>query len=249
MRAAAKGLHGSTWVSAGTEKGEVSPQKRCPLADSPLEDNVYLSRSGWRWTDRRCGKLWPVVKHVSWAVCGGAMILLVALAGCGEGTPHSAAASKVTVAAAFKGSPAPLARIHAQANQLLGGGPKAFQARLRGLHGLPVVVNMWASWCEPCQSEFPTYQRASVAFGRQVAFIGLDHNDHNGAAAAFLRQFPVTYPSYVDPHGDISSAMNAFQGVPQTFFFNRRGTEVYDKAGPYLSVAELERDIRQYVLG
>ncbi len=182
------------------------------------------------------------------------MILLVALAGfglagCGGSTPHSDAPAKDTVAVAFKDSPAPLARIHAQANELLGGGPKAFKARLHSLRGFPVVVNMWASWCEPCQSEFPTYQRASVLFGRRVAFIGLDAKDQNGNATTFLHQFPVTYPSYTDPNGSIASAINAYPGYPQSFFFDRTGKEVYDKAGPYLSVAELERDIRQYVLG
>ncbi len=95
---------------------------------------------------------------------------------------------------------------------------------------------MWASWCEPCQSEFPAYQRASVAYGRQVAFLGIDGKDQNTAAAAFLHRFPVTYPSYIDPKGSIASAINAYQAYyPQTFFFNRQGKKVFDNAGPYLS--------------
>jgi cytochrome c biogenesis protein CcmG, thiol:disulfide interchange protein DsbE len=182
---------------------------------------------------------------VWWAAFFVAMILL---AGCGSHA-RSAAPSPGHVHASLKDSPPTLAKIHAQANQLLGGGAKAFKARLRALRGHPVVVNMWASWCGPCQSEFPTYQRASVAFGRKVAFLGLDGKDHNAAASSFLRQFPVTYPSYVDPSGSIASAIGAYGGYPQTFFFNRHGAEVYDKAGPYLSVRELERDIRRYVLG
>jgi len=108
---------------------------------------------------------------------------------------------------------------------------------------------MWASWCGPCQSEFPSYQRASVAYGRQVAFLGIDAKDQTPAAAAFLRKFPVTYPSYVDPKGSIASAIHAYSAYPQTFFFNSAGQKVYDKAGPYLSVRELENDIRRYALG
>ncbi len=171
-----------------------------------------------------------------------------ALSGCGTHV-RSAALSRSAVTEAFKGSPPPLARLHAQANQLLPGGPHAFEARLMALRGHPVVVNMWASWCGPCQSEFPAYQRASVAYGRQVAFLGLDAKDQNPAASAFLRRFPVSYPSYTDPNGSIAAAIHAFTAYPQTFFFDRRGQKVYDKAGPYLSVAELERDIRRYALG
>ncbi len=187
-------------------------------------------------------------KRASWAARIGATIVLAGLAGCGAATPHNAAPPQGTVTAAFKDSPAPLAKIHAQANQLIGGGPAAFEARLRSLRGHPVVVNMWASWCEPCQSEFPTYQRASVAYGRQVAFLGIDAKDQNADATTFLHKFPVTYPSYTDPKGSIASAINAYQAYPQTFFFNSQGKKVFDKAGPYLSVAELERDIRHYVL-
>jgi cytochrome c biogenesis protein CcmG/thiol:disulfide interchange protein DsbE len=170
------------------------------------------------------------------------------VAGCGS-QPRSAAPSKTVVTAALKGSPPPLAKLHAQANDLLSGGPKAFQARLASLRGHPVVVNMWASWCGPCQSEFPSYQRASITYGRQVAFLGIDAKDQNAAAASFLRRFPVTYPSYVDPKGSIAAAIHAYTAYPQTFFFDRAGQKVYDKAGPYLSVGALAKDIRQYALG
>lgn len=177
------------------------------------------------------------------------MILAVlALSGCGSHARNAAPAAS-TVAVAFKDSPPPLASLHAQANQLLGGGAAAFQARLKRLHGYPVVVNMWASWCGPCQSEFPTYQKVAVAYGRKVAFLGLDAKDQNSAAAAFLRKFPVTYPSYVDPNGSIASAMHAFTAYPQTFFYDRNGKQVYDKAGPYLSVQALKRDVQHYALG
>jgi thiol-disulfide isomerase/thioredoxin len=180
-----------------------------------------------------------------WAACIAATILLV---GCGSHA-QSEAPPQRQVAAAFKGSPAPLAKLHAQADQLLGGGLAAFQTRLRTLRGHPVVVNMWASWCGPCQSEFPSFQRASVAFGRQVAFVGLDAKDQNAAARAFLRRFPVSYPSYTDPSGSIAAAIGAYQAYPQTFFFNRSGRKVFDKGGPYLRFRDLERDIRRYLLG
>ncbi len=106
------------------------------------------------------------------------VVVAVVVARPKSSTPHSANLSESAVSAALAGSPAVLASLHVQGNQLLSGGPTAFKARLKALRGHPVVVNEWASWCEPCQSEFPVFQRVSVRFGRQVAFVGLDARDY-----------------------------------------------------------------------
>jgi cytochrome c biogenesis protein CcmG/thiol:disulfide interchange protein DsbE len=173
----------------------------------------------------------------------------LAVAGCGSAQPKNAAPSQQSVNTAFRGSPAPLASLHNQANQLLGGGTSAFDARLASLRGYPVVVNKWASWCGPCQTEFPVFQRASVALGRKVAFMGIDGKDQHPAAKSFLHKFPVTYPSYVDPHETIARKIHAATYYPQTIYYDRNGKIVFDHAGPYESVSALEKDIRQYGLG
>ena len=174
-------------------------------------------------------------------------IIGLVLAGCGA-QARSAAPAPARIAAAFEHSPPVLAALHAQADRLLGGGPSAFAARLSSLRGYPVVVNKWASWCEPCQTEFPAFQRAAVKYGRQVAFVGIDGKDSDGSAAAFLGQFPVSYPSYVDPREDIARTIQAAIYYPQTVYFDRQGKIVYDHAGPYETAAALEQDIRRYVL-
>jgi cytochrome c biogenesis protein CcmG/thiol:disulfide interchange protein DsbE len=176
------------------------------------------------------------------------IVVAVVVARPKSSTPHSANLSKSAVATALAGSPAVLASVHTQGNQLLGGGTKAFRSRLTRLRGHPVVVNEWASWCEPCQSEFPVFQRVAVRYGRRVAFLGVDSRDAGGAAAAFLRRFPVSYPSYIDHSQSIGSSMQAVGGIPQTVYINRQGKQVFDHAGPYESVAALERDIQRYVL-
>jgi cytochrome c biogenesis protein CcmG, thiol:disulfide interchange protein DsbE len=205
-----------------------------------MEDSGYLSRCA-------CAGVWQALLVRSRSVPVAVLIAGLGLAGCGSQT-RSAAPPTRTVAAAFKGSPPALASLHAQADQLLTGGPHAFQARLEALRGYPVVVNKWASWCGPCQTEFPAFQRASVKYGRQVAFIGIDGKDSNPSAAAFLRRFPVTYPSYVDPQESIARTIQAAIYYPQTVYFNRQGKMVFDHAGPYESAAALEQDIRRYVL-
>src|SRR5437588_11782193 len=142
-------------------------------------------------------------------------LLAVALAACGTQV-RSAAPAASSVAAALKGSPPPLAALHAEANQLLAGGRAAFDSQLARLRGYPVVVNKWASWCGPCQTEFPAFQQAAVKYGRKVAFLGIDGKDGNGSASAFLRRFPVSYPSYTDPRESIARAFQAATYYPQT---------------------------------
>jgi cytochrome c biogenesis protein CcmG/thiol:disulfide interchange protein DsbE len=175
-------------------------------------------------------------------------LLAVVLTACGAHL-RSAAPGASRVEAALKGSPPPLAALHAQANQLLAGGAAAFESQLSRLRGYPVVVNKWASWCGPCQAEFPAFQRAALAYGRRVAFVGLDGNDHDPAAVAFLRRFPVTYPSFGDPHESIARRIKAATYYPETIYFDARGRIVFEHAGPYVSAGALEADIRQHVLG
>src|SRR3954451_2072291 len=77
----------------------------------------------------------------------------------------------------LSGSPQPFAGLHAQANQLIGGGKSAFDQRLAQLKGHPVVINKWASWCVPCQTEFPVFQSVSTRRGTSVGFLGVDGTD------------------------------------------------------------------------
>jgi cytochrome c biogenesis protein CcmG/thiol:disulfide interchange protein DsbE len=161
------------------------------------------------------------------------------------------APSKLTLAemrARLAGSPAPLAALHAQANEILPGGLSALRARLAELRGHPVVVNKWASWCQPCRAEFGAFQRASVAQGREVAFIGVDSGDSSRSdALAFLRSFPVSYPSYYDESGQAGAAVTDSTFTPVTVFYDRNGRQ-YIHQGPYPSTAKLERDVRRYAL-
>jgi cytochrome c biogenesis protein CcmG/thiol:disulfide interchange protein DsbE len=174
-----------------------------------------------------------------------AAVLAAVLAACGQ-TPRSAAPTPAQVEAAFAGSPAPLAALHAQGGQLLSATTAQFRAHLAAVRGYPAVVNLWGSWCGPCRGEFPVFQQAAVALGRRVAFLGLDVNDSPGDARTFLRQFPVTYPSYQDPGAHTAFALKAGAYYPTTEFYDRAGKLAYTHAGPYLTVAQLESDAHTY---
>jgi cytochrome oxidase Cu insertion factor (SCO1/SenC/PrrC family)/thiol-disulfide isomerase/thioredoxin len=156
--------------------------------------------------------------------------------------------SSAVVRTELAGSPAPLASIHQQADQLLGG-ESALAARIRSLRGYPVVVNVWASWCVPCRAEFGLLASASAYFGRRVAFLGADVNDNSGDARAFLRQHPVSYPSYQMSSADITGIVpQGLQGTPTTIYFNRQGKIVWPHTGQYETQGSLNGDIQSYAL-
>jgi cytochrome c biogenesis protein CcmG/thiol:disulfide interchange protein DsbE len=171
----------------------------------------------------------------------------VVWSGCGSSSGGDYGGRHPDYAKALAGSPAPLAALHAQADKLLPGGIDAYEKRIAALRGYPVVANVWASWCGPCRFEFPVLQKLSVRYGKRVAFLGVDSQDSSDAAATFLEEAPVPYPSYSDPDKTISDSLKA-TGFPDTAFYDRRGKLVFLKQGPYAEPADLEADIEHYAL-
>jgi cytochrome c biogenesis protein CcmG/thiol:disulfide interchange protein DsbE len=176
------------------------------------------------------------------------VFMALAIAGCGSAQGGDYGGKHPDYATALAGSPAPLAALHRQADQLLPGGKDAYEGRIAALRGYPAVVNVWASWCGPCRFEFPHFQRAAADYGKRVAFLGIDTQDSDDAASTFLEEAPVPYPSYTDPSKEIGEAIGASLGLPDTAFYDRSGKLVYLKQGPYDDAAELRADIERYAL-
>jgi len=97
--------------------------------------------------------------------------------------------------------------------------------------GKPMLINFWASWCLPCEDEAPVLEQASRAYQGRAAFIGVDVQDTDANARAFLRRFGVTYPNGRDASGDISVDYG-MSGVPETYFVDRQGRLVRKWQGP-----------------
>ena len=72
-----------------------------------------------------------------------------------------------------------------------------------------------------------------------VAFVGVDSDDSSAAARTFLKELPVPYPSYSDPHHDIAETIKASVGFPATAFYDSRGKLVYVRQGQYPSESAL----------
>lgn len=174
------------------------------------------------------------------------LALLAGLAGCG-GSAEDPPPEHPDYETMLRGAPPPLAALHRQGGELLGGGLAAFEQRLEGLRGHPVVVNKWASWCGPCRAEFPHFQSQAARWGTRVAFLGVDSDDSSDAAETFLGEYPVPYPSYSDPDLEIAAeALGARNEFPATAFFDESGERVYVHLGQYASEADLAADIRRY---
>lgn len=145
-------------------------------------------------------------------------------------------------------APSPLNALYAQANDLLPGGTEAFDRQMGELKGYPAVVNVWASWCGPCRAEFPHFQDASADIGTEVAFLGVNSQDSESAAATFLESSPLPYPSFSDPDKQITESLDAGRGLPATAFYNAAGELTFTKLGPYEDEAALIADVNRYAL-
>jgi len=97
---------------------------------------------------------------------------------------------------------------------------------LSELRGTPLVLNFWASWCDPCRAEAKVLEKAwKQQSGNDVLFLGLDAQDAREDARDFISQFGLTFPHVRDPGNDTQRAWGV-TGLPETYFIAADGSVV-----------------------
>ena len=96
-------------------------------------------------------------------------------------------------------------------------------ASLRGKK--PIVLDFWASWCDPCIHESKRLEAALEEYGRRVVFIGVDTKDLPGDARRWQREHGITYPSVHDGSGKVLTKWGGLP-IPKIFFVARNGKVV-----------------------
>ena len=139
------------------------------------------------------------------------------------------------------GGTAKPAVVAARAFSLPALGHSGQQVALSGYRGQPLIVNFFASWCEPCQKETPLLAAFYRTEKDKVALVGLDENDVVGNATTFTHREGVSYPVGWDPAGTAATSYGV-NALPQTFFLNARH-QVVDRVFGAVTLDDLHKGI------
>jgi cytochrome c biogenesis protein CcmG/thiol:disulfide interchange protein DsbE len=97
------------------------------------------------------------------------------------------------------------------------------RSSLAALKGKVVILNFWASWCEPCQLEAPLLERAQRRLqAHDATVLGVTYEDASPDSESFVRRYHLTYTNLRDNTGTFARAYGTDQ-LPESFVINRQG--------------------------
>lgn len=109
------------------------------------------------------------------------------------------------------------------------------------LRGRKVVLNFWATWCEPCRAEMPDLQRLADARSADLTVLGVNKDQELDPILSFLPEVPVRYTLIANPDGDISERYGV-RSLPMTYFINSDGSVAAMHIG-FMDYTEMERQV------
>lgn len=126
----------------------------------------------------------------------------------------------------------------------LGGGR---EVRLAGLRGQPMMINIWAQWCQPCQEEAPYIAEVANANDSELMILGVDYDDPRpDRAIEFARVLTWQFPQLVDADKTLSGPLQ-LTGPPVTLFVRADGTIAERHAGPFRSADQIRAEVEQHL--
>ena len=98
---------------------------------------------------------------------------------------------------------------------------------LEGLKGRVVVINYWATWCEPCIDEMPSLERLRAKMkGRPFEALAVNYGESSERVARFVAKMKLTMPVLLDPYKNSVEAWKV-RGLPMTFIVDAKGEVRY----------------------
>jgi peroxiredoxin len=158
--------------------------------------------------------------------------------------PAGATAAADSVGLTVEVAPSGWARLGEPAPDFALASPGGEPVSLSDYAGRPIVLNFWASWCQPCRAEMPFLESLYQAHqDRGLVVLAVNVQEAPEVARAFGAELGLSFPLLLDEHGTIATQYRV-QTLPMTYLIDRTGRIATHQRGMFASEEELEKRLR-----